>query len=138
MSKLLHASCAARAGRGVLIIGKSGSGKSSLLLQLMAFGADLVADDGVMLNLQGDVLVAQPAPNIAGMVEARGVGLLAAPHLPSCRLDLVVDLDQPEPERLPPRRFHHGFGTSLELVLGKGNVALAPAIWLLLGGARVA
>ncbi|MEX0971158.1 MAG: serine kinase [Paracoccaceae bacterium] len=138
MTGLLHASCAARAGCGVLIIGASGAGKSTLLMQLMAYGADLVADDGVVLELQGEILIARPGPNIAGMVEARGVGMLAAPNVPSCRLKLVVDMDQSEPERLPPRRYHHAFGTQLELVLGKGNVALAPAIWLLLQGVRVA
>ena len=41
----LHASCIAVHGRGVLILGPSGAGKSSLALQLMALGADLVADD---------------------------------------------------------------------------------------------
>ena len=138
MMTLAHASCAALEGRGVLILGASGAGKSTLVLQLMALGADLVADDGVVLELVDDRLVARPGPQIAGLIEARGIGLLAAPHVPACRLELVVDLDQAEPERLPPRRFHHAFGTTLELVLGRGNVTLAPAIWLLLRGARIA
>jgi HPr kinase/phosphorylase len=38
---ILHASCVALNGRAVLITGKSGSGKSALALQLMAYGAML-------------------------------------------------------------------------------------------------
>ena len=37
--EILHASCVAVAGRGLLIAGASGSGKSALALDLMAFGA---------------------------------------------------------------------------------------------------
>ena len=49
---ILHATCIAWQGRGVLIRGPSGSGKSALALGLMAHGAVLVADDRVKLSLQ--------------------------------------------------------------------------------------
>ena len=41
----IHASCVALAGKGVLILGDSGAGKSDLALRLMDDGARLVADD---------------------------------------------------------------------------------------------
>jgi len=138
MTNTIHASGAAIAGQGVLILGASGSGKSTLLLQLLGLGATLIGDDRLCISVEDDVVTASAAPNLAGLVEARGIGILAAPTCGAARIRLVVDLDQPEPERLPPRRQHHDFGTPLDLVLGKGNLALAPAIWLLLHGVRVA
>jgi len=44
-SEIRHATTVAVAGRGLMIEGPSGSGKSALALELMAFGAELVADD---------------------------------------------------------------------------------------------
>ncbi len=38
------------------------------------------------------------------MIEARGVGLLAADVVPSARVVLAVDLSQVEANRLPPPR----------------------------------
>ena len=46
----IHASCAAREGHGVLLLGPSGSGKSDLLLRLLDRGFALVADDRVDLQ----------------------------------------------------------------------------------------
>ena len=46
----LHASAVALDGRGALLLGASGAGKSGLALRLMALGARLVADDRVLLR----------------------------------------------------------------------------------------
>ncbi len=43
----LHASAVAVDGRGCLITGASASGKSTLALEMIALGAELVADDRV-------------------------------------------------------------------------------------------
>ena len=60
---IVHASCVTVQGRGVLITGASGSGKSALALSLMALGADLVADDRVILSLdRGRVMASAPVP----------------------------------------------------------------------------
>ena len=76
---IVHASCVAWKGRGLLIGGPVGSGKSSLALQLMAFGADLIADDRTALSADRDgPPVAAPVAPIAGLIEARGVGILPA------------------------------------------------------------
>lgn len=88
-------------GRGVLIIGPSGSGKSGLVLQLMAVGALLVADDRTVLEAVDGVLLASAPPTIAGMIEARGVGILKQPYLQQVPLSLVIDLEQVEEARLP-------------------------------------
>ncbi|MEL6452449.1 MAG: HPr kinase/phosphatase C-terminal domain-containing protein [Pseudomonadota bacterium] len=101
---LVHASTIAVGDRAVLIRGAAGSGKSSLALQLMAYGADLVADDQTALYVEEGRLWAQAPPTIAGLIEARGVGLLNA-HSRAAPVTLVVDLDRTETQRLPA--LHH-------------------------------
>ena len=88
-----------------MIQGASGSGKSALALQLIALGAELVADDRVQISRpdEGPPLASAPAP-ISGLIEARGLGLLRVPHRASVRLMAAVDLDHAETARLPERR----------------------------------
>jgi HPr kinase/phosphorylase len=115
---VLHASCAAFADRGVLILGPSGAGKSALALQLMGLGAALVADDRVALRVQDGGLVASAPPGLPPLVEARGVGLLHAPLRPEARVVLAVDLGRSEPDRLPPLRQIRLLDVAIPLVLG--------------------
>jgi HPr kinase/phosphorylase len=96
-----HASCVSVDGRGVLILGDAGSGKSALALQLMAYGAVLVADDRTTLTARDGTLWATCPPTIRGVIEARGVGLLHATTMHKVAVDLIVDLNQPEDARLP-------------------------------------
>ena len=49
----LHAGCAAREGRGVLLAGTSGSGKSTLTAALVTDGWDFLTDDMVFVAHQG-------------------------------------------------------------------------------------
>ncbi|MEM6373635.1 MAG: hypothetical protein AAF727_12760 [Pseudomonadota bacterium] len=99
----LHATCVAFEGKGALILGASGSGKSSLALQLLALGCDLVSDDQTEVVRQGEVLWASAPDPIKGLIEARGVGLLRA-RADDAPVALAIDLDQPERDRLP--QFH--------------------------------
>jgi HPr kinase/phosphorylase len=96
----VHASCAARDGTGVLLLGPPGSGKSDLVLRLLDRGFMLVADDRV------DIvdLVARPPAKLAGLLEVRGLGVMRLPHLPQAKLALIVELGgrtvrMPEPAR---------------------------------------
>lgn len=100
-SVILHASCVAMAGNAVLITGPSGSGKSALALQLLALGADLIADDRTELTLHSGRVVASSPPAIKGRIEARGVGIIALDHLADAAVALVVDMAQTEVARLP-------------------------------------
>lgn len=100
MSRLIQASCIAIGGRGVLIQGPPGSGKSSLALALIDRGALLVGDDGVSIDRQGGVLLASPPPRITGLIEVRNVGLLTKPVTSSVPVALALRLD-PAAERLP-------------------------------------
>lgn len=102
----MHASCVAlpsTAGlaAGVLIVGPSGSGKSGLALELMAFGARLVADDRTDIAATPSGLVATAPPGLPPLIEARGFGLIPVERLASCVLRLAVDLGRHETDRLP-------------------------------------
>lgn len=108
----IHASCVAMGNQGILIRGASGSGKSTLCLQLIdaegyglgrkALRARLVADDQVELFPRKGKLMARPPDSLAGLIEIRGVGILATTCKKSVVLKLVVDLLPPnQVERLP-------------------------------------
>ncbi|WP_299829146.1 HPr kinase/phosphorylase [uncultured Roseobacter sp.] len=122
----IHASCVAYRGRGVLILGESGRGKSALALQLMAYGADLIADDRTEVTLTGGVVHAAPPRALAGLIEARGVGLLTAEHAGSAEVVLTVDLDTPETARLPAVHTAHVVGVPIPC-LHKVDSAYFPA-----------
>jgi len=100
----VHASTVAYEGRAVLITGASGTGKSGLALQLMALGAELVADDRTVLTRDGANLIASAPEAIRGQIEARFVGILKARAAAPTALALLVNLDTIEAERLPPLR----------------------------------
>lgn len=114
----MHASCAARDGAAVLLIGPPGSGKSDLTLRLMDRGFLLVADDQVEIT---DGMAAPPAV-LAGLLEVRGLGLLRLRHLPRARLALAVELTD-APERLPQPRRHAGLGLPLVALDPRGASA---------------
>lgn len=92
-----QASCVAIGGRGLLIEGPPGSGKSSLALALIDRGAALIGDDGVLLDARGSALFALPHPNTRGLLEVRNVGLITHPVLAEARIALVLALDPQAP-----------------------------------------
>jgi HPr kinase/phosphorylase len=98
-------------GIGVLIIGKSGAGKSETAIGLIERGGALVADDMVRIKLVGGELNASAPALSRGYLEIRGIGIVNVANLyglasirPEKRLDLVVTLiahaDQNELDRL--------------------------------------
>jgi len=70
---VLHAAAASRsaAGPGWLLLGDSGTGKSTRLLRAIGAGAHVIADDSVCLRLEGETVMASGLP---GGVFARRVG----------------------------------------------------------------
>lgn len=115
----LHATTVAVEGRGILITGPAGAGKSSLALALMALGARLVADDQTILTAEGAALVATCPPSLHGMIEARGIGILRADAVERAVVTVAVDMGQTETERLPEHRDVTYLGRMVPLVLGQ-------------------
>jgi len=113
----IHATAVALDGRAVLLLGKSGSGKSDLALRLIEAGWVLVADDRVVLSRRSETLVAAPPRELAGLVEARGVGLCRVPFLEEAEVALAVELVAPaRVERLPESASRGFFGLSIPLI----------------------
>lgn len=128
-SDILHAtSVADPGGRGLLILGPAGSGKSALALRLLALGARLIADDRTILTAGAAEPVLSCPPTIRGLIEARGVGLLRAQTVASAPLALAVDLSRSETERLPPRREIVLLGHRVDLVLGPATAHFPAAL----------
>lgn len=100
----MHGSCVAKNGHAVLVVGPPGSGKSDLVLRLIARGFDLVADDQVDIR---EGVVSCP-PELAGMLEARGLGIVRLPYCRQANLALIVELGCPA-ERMPAPLAHPEF-----------------------------
>ena len=122
------------------MIGKSGSGKSSLALQLISLGACLVGDDQIVLSEADGAVLAQALPRNPGLrlgaIEARWIGILDAPVCERVALSVVIDLDQPEPSRLPEAREIRFASVTVPLLHGQGVSGLGPAIAVILRSGR--
>ena len=104
----VHASAVMAGGAGILIRGPSGSGKSRLAFDLILAGRSgqlpktvLVGDDRVLLSAAGGVLTVQPAAELQGLLEVRGLGIRRCDFAPQAQIALVVDLGAPDSARMP-------------------------------------
>lgn len=104
----VHASAVLIGRRAVLIRGPSGSGKSRLVFDLIEAQsrsqltfARLVGDDRVLLEARDGRLLVRPAPQLAGLIEIRGLGIRRLPYELVAAVGLVVDLAAADGQRLP-------------------------------------
>ncbi len=134
----LHATTVDLDGQGVLITGASGSGKSSLALQLIALGARLVADDQTALVAKNGQLWASRPASLPPLIEARGVGLMHAPLADRTAIALAVDMNRGETNRLPPSRQVTHLGCPIPLLHKAEGLHFAPAILIYLRHGREA
>jgi len=99
---VLHASMLDVFGLGVLIMGKSGIGKSECALELIERGHRLIADDSVVLKRLGRHLISgSAATGVAHHMEVRGIGIVDVEKLYGVgsvceekRVTLVVELER--------------------------------------------
>jgi len=125
----LHASAVAIGEHALLITGEAGAGKTTLALEMIALGAELIADDQVLARPgdDGRLWLSAP-PNLAGLVELRGFGLIRLAARPRAALRLIADLDRAAGNRLPPRGQRVLSGIACPVILCKGRPGLAAAL----------
>lgn len=105
----IHATALVVGETGLLVTGPSGSGKSRMALELIQTAAAggrfaaLVSDDRVGLQVVGKRVLAIAPPQIAGMIELRGSGILKMAYLPRAVMHVAIAVNRPgDHPRLPP------------------------------------
>jgi serine kinase of HPr protein (carbohydrate metabolism regulator) len=103
---------------GALITGPSGAGKSDLALRALTQGFRLVADDRVILFVSAGRLWGRAPPPLRGVLEHRGLGVLAQSSLPLARVALWVRCEKPDLalERLPDPRVESLLGIGVPVL----------------------
>jgi HPr kinase/phosphorylase len=143
--QLHHCSVVEIDGTGVLVEGRSGSGKTAMAFGLVEAAqrdgrpAIFVADDQAMLACRAGVLWALAIAPIAGKAELRGFGIIAVDHTPQSRIGLVASLVEDElVERMPPPRTRVLLGVEVPMLeLPRRHESQCVRIVLAwLGGAR--
>tara|TARA_R110000868_G_scaffold304437_21_gene565392 strand:- start:23300 stop:24331 length:1032 start_codon:yes stop_codon:yes gene_type:complete len=76
LQTMVHGAMVDVYGIGILIVGKSGIGKSEVALDLVERGHRLVADDVVMLTQKSSVLMASATQMSKHFMEIRGLGII--------------------------------------------------------------
>lgn len=86
-------------GIGILLVGKSGVGKSEIALDLVNRGHRLVADDSVIIKNINDKLIGKSPANIRYFMEIRGLGIINVQQMfgpgaitPSKTIDIIAEL----------------------------------------------
>lgn len=109
----------------MLIEGPSGAGKSDLALRCLDAGFRLVADDRVELWVSEGRLFGRAPESLAGLLEARGVGILRTEPLRFCEVALLVRLGAPD--RLPDATTEMRLGVALPFLVADPFELSAPA-----------
>lgn len=93
-------------GKGVLITGESGMGKSETALELIKSGHVLVADDRVDVYRIHNTLLGQAPDLLKGMLEIRGIGIIdvakmfgSTTVLDKSEVDFIVHLEKWDEEK---------------------------------------
>lgn len=88
-------------GVGILIMGKSGVGKSEIALELVSRGHRLIADDSVIIKNLNDQLIGKSPEKIRYYMEIRGIGIINIQRMfgpgavrPDKGVDIIAELSQ--------------------------------------------
>ena len=143
VSQNFHAGLIAIDGRGVLITGASGAGKTTLMLHLYRrcihakTTAHLVSDDQVLLEAADGRLIGRVPPGLSGRIEIHGFGIVAHPQsVGRTPIDLTVSLSRNEDVvRFWDEHYASFLGIQIkQLTLAAGNIeACGNAVFAALG-----
>ncbi|MBR1600754.1 MAG: HPr kinase/phosphatase C-terminal domain-containing protein [Alphaproteobacteria bacterium] len=117
--KIIHATLISVGGKGVLLIGNSGFGKSDLALRLIeSKKAKLVADDVVELWEQNGKVKGCAPQNLAGLLEVRGIGIVTYSYIEKTTVDVIVELKNSldDIERMPLMQKEMIFGLEINKI----------------------
>jgi HPr kinase/phosphorylase len=103
---LIHGSLVDILGMGVLLLGKSGVGKSECALELVSKGHSLVADDVIRVICLGERFLEGSSPHLLRhYIEVRGLGIVDLSKLYGIRavrsrkqIDMVITLEDWQPD----------------------------------------
>tara|TARA_B100000900_G_C20184601_1_gene555335 strand:+ start:25 stop:498 length:474 start_codon:yes stop_codon:yes gene_type:complete len=129
-TKILHASSIDIDGKGVVILGKSGSGKSNLAIKLISMGAKLISDDQTYFKLKDNKVIISKPDTTPNFIEARGIGLIKAPLVMSAKLFCFVNITNIELKRLPYEEIKYCFGKKIKMVEFNPNYNNESALFL--------
>src|SRR5699024_5307245 len=98
-SEEIHGSLVNVFGKGVLIKGASGIGKSEITLDLVKKNHLFVGDDRIVMKRKANKIYGRSHPILANMVEVRGIGIMnmAEAHgqqiiMDETTIDIVIEL----------------------------------------------
>jgi len=114
--RTIHGVLVRVSGTGILLIGDSGTGKTSCALRLIAAGHQLIADDVIELRVKDGRLVGNPPEGFGGVANVRPHGLVdlrlafgTTAVAESAPIDIVIRLTPANDEKRE-RRFDDFYG----------------------------
>lgn len=120
----IHATAITVGKAGLLFLGPSGSGKSSLAFLCLAaakplgIAAALVADDRVLIANHNGSITAECPPSIAGLMEIRYTGIVRLAYIAKAEMHFAIrPVDPATAERLPPENEQIDITDSIRLPL---------------------
>ena len=127
----IHGTAIALNGRGLLVLGGAGAGKTGLAAQLIMMGAKLVSDDVVVVTRTGAGLTGARPEHAPSCMELRGLGIVTVPDAGATALKAVLYLGA-SAARLPDDETITLLNCSLPLLRhpARHDTAAKVALWL--------
>ena len=128
----VHGTAVALEGRGLLIVGPAGAGKSGTATEMLALGAKLVADDLVLVAQSRSGPLLQAPLHGPSAIELRGLGVVPVDRSDDVPLRGVL-LIAPSPTRVPEPQTLRVLGADIPLLRHPYGYSIAAKVVVWLG-----